>query len=68
MARDGFAEVRKAWCARSYGLGDPIRLRLHREQIDGRFVDLTEKGALLIERADGTRLEMTAGDVVHVDR
>ncbi|MGI9509302.1 MAG: biotin--[acetyl-CoA-carboxylase] ligase [Geminicoccaceae bacterium] len=63
--RDGFAVIRDAWRARSYGLGELIRFRVRSEQIDGRFVDLTEKGALLIERADGTRLEMTAGDVIH---
>lgn len=66
--RDGFADVRQAWRARSYGLGEPVRLRMNREDVDGRFVDLTERGAILIERADGTRLEMTAGDVVYTDR
>ena len=65
--RDGFAVVRNAWRARSYGLGRSIRLRLDREDVDGRFVDLTEGGALLIERADGTRRELTAGDVVYAD-
>lgn len=66
--RDGFAGVREAWRARGYGLGDPIRLRLDREEVDGRFVDLSESGALLIERADGSRFEATAGDVVYADR
>ncbi|MEM7043988.1 MAG: biotin--[acetyl-CoA-carboxylase] ligase [Pseudomonadota bacterium] len=65
--RDGFAEVRRTWVARSYGLGGSIRLRLDREDVDGRFVDLTEAGALLIERADGTRRELLAGDVVFAD-
>ncbi|MGI9416399.1 MAG: biotin--[acetyl-CoA-carboxylase] ligase [Geminicoccaceae bacterium] len=64
---EGFADVRNAWRARSYGLGGPIRLRLDREEVDGRFVDLTEAGALLIERADGTRRELTAGDVDFAD-
>ena len=65
--RDGFAVVREAWCARSYGLGGPVRLRLDREDVDGKFVDLTEAGALLIEHADGSRRELTAGDVVYAD-
>lgn len=65
--RGGFSVVRDAWRARSYGLGSPIRLRLGREDIDGRFVDLTEGGALLIEGTDGTRRELTAGDVVFAD-
>lgn len=65
--RGGFAVVRDAWRARSYGLGGPIRLRLDREDVDGKFVDLTEAGALLIERADGSRRELTAGDVIYAD-
>lgn len=63
--RDGFAVVRDAWRTRSYGLGGPIRLRLDREEVDGRFVDLTEGGALLIEQANGCRREVAAGDVVY---
>jgi len=65
--QDGFADVRGAWCERSYGLGGPIRLRLDREDVDGRFIDLTDAGALLIERTDGSRRELTAGDVVFAD-
>ena len=64
---DGFPVIRDAWRARSYGLGGPIRLRLGRENVDGRFVDLTEGGALLIEGTDGIRRELTAGDVVFAD-
>lgn len=65
--RAGFAEVRQAWRARSYGLGGPIRLRLNRQEIDARFVDLTEKGALLIEHTDGRLSELTVGDVVFAE-
>ncbi len=66
--RDGFAVVRDAWRARSYGLGGPIRFRQGQEDVAGRFVDLTEGGALLIEGTDGIRHELTAGDVVFADR
>ncbi|MEZ5932400.1 MAG: biotin--[acetyl-CoA-carboxylase] ligase [Alphaproteobacteria bacterium] len=65
--RDGFAEARQVWRARSYGLGGPIRLRLNREEVKGRFIDLTEGGALLIERENGQRSELTVGDIVFAD-
>jgi len=65
--RDGFGEVREAWQARSYGRGGPIRLRLNQEEVEGRFIGLTDVGALVIERADGTRSELTAGDVLFAD-
>jgi BirA family biotin operon repressor/biotin-[acetyl-CoA-carboxylase] ligase len=65
---DGFAEVRRAWCARSFGLGDQIRLRLDREELSGRFVDVTESGALLLELDTGGRREIAAGDVFYPGR
>jgi len=66
--KDGFAEIREFWREWGYGLGDPIRLRLDQEDIDGRFLDLTDSGAILIEHADGTRRELMAGDVAFDDR
>lgn len=66
--REGFAVVRNAWRAKAYRLGGAIRLSLDREEVDGVFVDLTERGALVIEQADGRRREVAAGDVVYLDR
>lgn len=66
--RDGFAVVRASWRIRSYGLGAPIRLQTGSEKVEGRFIDLTETGALLIERDDGKRCALSAGDIVFVDR
>jgi BirA family biotin operon repressor/biotin-[acetyl-CoA-carboxylase] ligase len=63
----GFGPVRKAWLERCMGLGNEIRLRLDREEISGRFVDLSETGALLLEQAGGRRREIAAGDVFYLD-
>ena len=50
-----FAAVRTAWCARGLGLGERIRLRLAREELLGRFVDVTPSGALLLDLDGGGR-------------
>jgi BirA family biotin operon repressor/biotin-[acetyl-CoA-carboxylase] ligase len=63
----GFAEVRTAWCARGFGLGERIRLRLDREELLGRFVDVTPGGALLLDLDGGGRREIAAGDVFYPD-
>lgn len=63
----GFAAVRAAWCARGFGLGERIRLRLHREELQGRFVDVTPGGALLLDLDGGGRREIAAGDVLYPD-
>ena len=63
----GFGAIRQAWLARGFGLGDDIRLRLAQGELRGRFVDLTDTGALLVEQAGGRRREITAGEVLDLD-
>jgi BirA family biotin operon repressor/biotin-[acetyl-CoA-carboxylase] ligase len=53
--REGFAPVRAAWLARASGLGERVRVRLERATLCGRFLDLDEDGALLLEDAQGRR-------------
>jgi BirA family biotin operon repressor/biotin-[acetyl-CoA-carboxylase] ligase len=64
----GFGGVRTAWCARGFGLGEPIRLRLAREELLGRFVDVTPSGSLLLDLDAGGRREIAAGDVFYRDQ
>ena len=58
----GFAPVREAWLGRASGLGEVIRVRLERATLTGRFLDLDENGALLLDSAEGRR-RVAAGDV-----
>ncbi len=58
----GFALIRKAWKDNARGLGQDIIVRLPGEEIRGRFVDLDERGALILAAA-GKRRHITAGDV-----
>lgn len=58
----GFAPVREAWLERAAGLGEPIRVRLERTTLTGRFLDLDADGALVLDTADGRR-KIAAGEV-----
>jgi BirA family biotin operon repressor/biotin-[acetyl-CoA-carboxylase] ligase len=60
---DGFAPVRRAWLHHAHGLGEEIEVRLPRETLNGTFKDLDARGVLVLELADGTRREISAGDV-----
>lgn len=60
--RDGFAPLRAAWLERAYGLGGTVDVRLPREQLSGRFVDLDRDGVLLLETAEGPR-RVAAGEI-----
>ncbi len=59
---EGFAPVRAAWLKRASGLGEDIRVRLERQTLDGRFLDLDHDGALLLDGAEGRR-RIAAGEV-----
>jgi len=58
----GFAPVRTAWLAAASGLGERIRVRLERQTLVGRFRDLDEDGALMLDAAEGSR-RIAAGEV-----
>jgi BirA family biotin operon repressor/biotin-[acetyl-CoA-carboxylase] ligase len=64
----GFGAVRSAWLARGFGLGGEIHLRLDRDELKGRFLDLTDTGSLLLEQAGGRRREIAAGEVFALGR
>jgi BirA family biotin operon repressor/biotin-[acetyl-CoA-carboxylase] ligase len=58
----GFAPVRAAWLKRASGLGEPIRVRLERSTLCGRFLDLDDDGALVLDGEQGRR-RIAAGEV-----
>lgn len=64
----GFAAVRPAWLALGSGIGDRVRLRLGREEVAGRFLDVTDRGALLVAQDGDRRRQITAGELLFVDR
>ena len=59
----GFAPVRARWLDSARGLGEPIEVRLERETLQGRFGDLDESGALMLDMPDGARRQITTGDL-----
>lgn len=61
-AETGFAPVRKAWSLRADGFGEIQEIRLKEETLTGKPVDLDERGALVLELADGTRRQLTVAD------
>ena len=58
----GFAPIREAWLACAMGLGEPIEVRLERDTLAGRFLDLDDDGALLLGLPEGRR-RIAAGEI-----
>ncbi|MEN3973872.1 biotin--[acetyl-CoA-carboxylase] ligase [Emcibacter sp. SYSU 3D8] len=58
----GFPAVRADWLIRAWRLGQDIQVQLDGETVTGRFAELDESGALVVETPAGAR-HITAGDV-----
>jgi BirA family biotin operon repressor/biotin-[acetyl-CoA-carboxylase] ligase len=59
---EGFAPVRAAWLARAASHGELIQVRLQPGTLHGRFLDIDELGALLLEGVR-ERHRISAGEV-----
>jgi BirA family biotin operon repressor/biotin-[acetyl-CoA-carboxylase] ligase len=59
---EGFAPMRAAWLSRAGGIGEAVRVRLETLTLEGRFLDLDQDGALVIETG-GDRRRIAAGEV-----
>jgi BirA family biotin operon repressor/biotin-[acetyl-CoA-carboxylase] ligase len=60
--QQGFGPVREAWRVRAFALGGQIRARLETATLHGRFVDIDQQGALLLDTGGELR-RILAGDV-----
>lgn len=61
--RCGFAPQREAWLMRAEGRDGPVTVNLEGESFRGRFIDMDETGALIVETPDAGRRVVTAGEV-----
>jgi BirA family biotin operon repressor/biotin-[acetyl-CoA-carboxylase] ligase len=62
-SRDGFEPIRRAWLARAVGRGTTIQARTAAATVKGIFEDVDSNGTLILRRADGTPVAISAGDV-----
>jgi BirA family biotin operon repressor/biotin-[acetyl-CoA-carboxylase] ligase len=60
---EGFEPIRKTWLRHAEGKGDRIRVRLPRETLEGRFLDLDGEGHLLLDLGEASPRAIAVGDV-----
>ncbi len=58
----GFGAIRSAWVNRATGIGSSIIARFDDHQEEGTFLDIDERGHLLLETADGIKT-ISAADI-----
>jgi BirA family transcriptional regulator, biotin operon repressor / biotin---[acetyl-CoA-carboxylase] ligase len=64
---EGFGPVRAAWRSHAVALGESIRVHLEPATLHGRFLDIDQHGALLLESAGEIR-HISAGEIFPASR
>jgi len=59
----GFADIRKLWLERAFGLGERVAIRTGTATVEGAFDTIDESGCLIVRTAEGMRAAVTAGEV-----
>ncbi len=59
----GFADIRKLWLERAFGLGEPVAIQTGTVTVEGTFDTIDETGCLIVRTAEGKRVPITAGEV-----
>ena len=59
----GFGEIRRLWLERAAGLGQPVAVQAGAASVEGIFDTIDEQGCLIVRKADGHRVPISAGDV-----
>jgi BirA family biotin operon repressor/biotin-[acetyl-CoA-carboxylase] ligase len=59
----GFGQIRRLWLERAHGLGAPVAIQTGGATVEGIFDTIDEQGCLVVRKADGQRIPISAGDV-----
>src|SRR3981189_1058397 len=59
----GFGEIRRRWLERAAGLGEKVAVQSGGAPVEGTFDTIDDTGCLIIRKADGKRVPISAGDV-----
>lgn len=59
----GFAEIRKVWLERAFGLGEQVAIQTGAATVEGIFDTIDETGCLIVRTLEGKRAAVAAGEV-----
>ena len=61
--QNGFAPVRSEWLRYAHNIGNTINVRLPKETFTAKFIGIDDAGALQVELQDGSRRQISSGEV-----
>jgi len=59
----GFADIRKLWLERAFGLGERVAIQTGTVTVEGAFDTIDDTGCLIVRTAEGKRIPIAAGEV-----
>ena len=59
----GFADIRKLWLERAFGLGERVAIQTGAATVEGTFDTIDETGCLIVRSKEGKRTPIAAGEV-----
>ena len=59
----GFGDIRKAWLARAFGVGERVAIQTGTTKVEGTFDTIDDTGCLIVRTTEGRRMPITAGEV-----
>ena len=59
----GFADIRKLWLERAFGLSERVAIQTGTVTVEGAFDTIDETGCLIVRTAEGKRIPIAAGEV-----
>jgi BirA family biotin operon repressor/biotin-[acetyl-CoA-carboxylase] ligase len=66
LVRGDRSTVLAEWRERSATLGRAVRVDLGRDDVEGKAVDITDQGHLVVDTLEGAQRVFAVGDVVHL--
>jgi len=63
LQTEGFARIREEWLSYTQLIGRWVKVTSLKGELEGKVVDISADGALILALADGTRQTIVAGDV-----
>ena len=61
--KKGFEPIRAEWLRYAHNIGATINVRLPKDTFSGKFIGIDTSGALQLEMPDGTRRDISSGEV-----
>ncbi|GIO22645.1 biotin--[acetyl-CoA-carboxylase] ligase [Oceanobacillus sp. J11TS1] len=66
--KDGFKTIKSRWEENAFKIGENIKIKTFHDEWAGRFLGISDEGALIVESSDGTPITLYSAEITWFDR